>query len=142
MMKVFLKQLPDKVDALITEGTMMSRLTEQVKTEQQIGQEAESFMSIPNRPIFVVQSSTNIDRLVQMYKAAKHNNRLFIMDIYTSHVVSQLGGSIPNPITFRDVRVFYPFYLTRKMFKKITSIYIDRWLYNSIHFFQVEVTQF
>jgi ribonuclease J len=121
MMKVFLKQLPTKVDALIIEGTMMSRPTEQVKTEQQIGEEAETFMSIPDRPIFVVQASTNIDRLVQMYKAAKHSNRLFVMDIYTANVVSQLGSSIPNPHTFKDIRVFYPFHLTKRMFSQPDS---------------------
>jgi len=121
IMKAFLKQLPDKVDALIVEGTIMSRLTEKVKTEAQIGQEAEDFMRIHDRPIFVLQSSTNIDRLVQMYKAAKHTKRLFIVDIFTAHIVSQLGSSIPNPRTFKDIRVFYPFHLTRRMFNKSNS---------------------
>ncbi len=121
IMKAFLKQLPDKVDALIVEGTIMSRLTEKVKTEAQIGQEAEDFMRIHDRPIFVLQSSTNIDRLVQMYKAAKHTKRLFIVDIFTAHIVSQLGSSIPNPRTFKDIRVFYPFHLTRRMFSKSNS---------------------
>lgn len=126
IMKAFLKQLPSDIDALIVEGTIMSRLTEKVKTEAQIGQEAEDFMRIYNRPIFVLQSSTNIDRLVQMYKAARHTKRLFIMDIFTAHIVSQLGSSIPNPRTFKDIRVFYPFYLTRRMFSKSNSSKIMR----------------
>lgn len=68
----------------------------------------------------------NIDRLVQMYKAARHTKRLFIMDIFTAHIVSQLGSSIPNPRTFKDIRVFYPFYLTRRMFSKSNSSKIMR----------------
>lgn len=98
--RVFVNKLPARVNALIVEGTMMSRLTEPVKSEGQIGRDAEKFMSIPNRPIFVLQSSTNIDRLVQMYKAAKHTKRIFVMDVYTANVVSKLGNNIPNPHTF------------------------------------------
>jgi len=117
-MNEFISNLPHRVDAIIIEGTMTSRLTEQVLTEKQIGQEAQFFMNKPGRQIFVIQSSTNIDRLVQMYKAAKRNKRLFVIDIYTANVVSVLGRRIPNPRTFRDVRVFYPFHLTRKMFER------------------------
>jgi len=121
MMKVFLKQLPYKVDALMIEGTIMSRMTEKMITENQIGQEARIFMSKTGRPVFVVQSSTNIDRLVQMYKVARHTKRLFVVDIYTANVVSQLGSSIPNPYTFKDVRVFYPYFLTERMFNQAGS---------------------
>jgi ribonuclease J len=117
LMNAFLVNLPSLVDAILIEGTMMSRLTEKVLTEKQIGEEAQVFMNQPDRPIFVVQSSTNIDRLVQMYKAAKRSKRLFVMDIYTANVVSVLGGRIPNPQSFKDVRVFYPYHLTKKMFE-------------------------
>lgn len=53
-----------------------------------------------------------------MYRAAKRSGRIFVMDIFTAHIVSQLRGSIPRPGTFKDIRVFYPYWLTQRMFKE------------------------
>lgn len=117
----FLKHLPQKVDALLLEGTMMSRKTETVKTEGQIEEEAYEFMFNKTTPIFVMQSAVNIDRLVGMYRAAKRCNRLFVMDIFTANIVAELGERIPNPFTFNNVRVFYPKRLTNYMFQEEDS---------------------
>ena len=113
----FLKHLPQRVDALLLEGTMMSRSRETVETEDQIEQRAYEFMLDKSKPVFVMQSAVNIDRLVGMYRAAKRSNRLFIIDIFTANIVAELGKKIPNPYTFRDVRVFYPYFLKKRMFK-------------------------
>ena len=113
----FINNIPNAVDALLIEGTMMSRLNEPVDTEENIEQKAYNFMKSKANPMFVLQSSTNIDRLVGMYKAAKRNGRIFVIDIFTAHIVAQLDGSIPKLGDFRDVRVFYPYYLTQRMFK-------------------------
>lgn len=113
----FLKHLPQRVDALLMEGTMMSRNGEPVETEEQIEQRAYEFMNQKNKPVFVMQSAVNIDRLVGMYRAAKRSNRLFVMDIFTANIVAELGKKIPNPDNFKNVRVFYPYFLTQRMFK-------------------------
>lgn len=52
-----------------------------------------------------------------MYRAAKRSGRIFVIDIFTAHIVAQLDSSIPKPGSFKDVRVFYPRYLTERMFK-------------------------
>lgn len=123
----FLKQLPQQVDALLMEGTMMSRSDEAVQTEDQIEQQAYEFMKQKNTPVFVMQSAVNIDRLVGMYRAAKRSNRLFVMDIFTANIVAELGGKIPSPFTFHDVRVFYPYFLTQRMFKdESTAVLMKR----------------
>ena len=114
----FLKHLPQRVDALLLEGTMMSRNRESVETEDQIEQRAYEFMFDKSKPVFVMQSAVNIDRLVGMYRAAKRSSRLFVIDIFTANIVAELGKRIPNPSTFRDVRVFYPYFLKQRMFKK------------------------
>jgi len=114
----FLKHLPQRVDALLLEGTMMSRKVEPVETEDQIEQRAYEFMLDKSKQVFVMQSAVNIDRLVGMYRAAKRSNRLFVMDIFTANIVAGLGHKIPNPYTFSNVRVFYPYLLTRHMFKE------------------------
>ncbi len=117
----FLKHLPKRVDALLLEGTMMSRKVELVETEDQIEQQAYDFMLDNTRPVFVMQSAVNIDRLVGMYRAAKRSNRLFVMDIFTANIVAELGERIPNPFSFSNVRVFYPKRLTNYMFKEQDS---------------------
>lgn len=114
----FTSHIPKGIDALLVEGTMMSRLGERIETENWIEDQAYHFMKRRNTPIFVVQSSTNIDRLVGMYKAAKKSGRIFVIDIFTAHILSQLGSSIPKPGQFHDIRVFYPFNLTKRMFNR------------------------
>ncbi|WP_186894239.1 MBL fold metallo-hydrolase [Acetobacterium malicum] len=115
----FKKHLPSGIDALLIEGTMMSRSTEALETEDQLEDKARELMQSSNQPVLVLQSSTNIDRLVGMYRAATRSGRLFVMDIFTAHIVSQLAPSIPKPSSsFDSIRVIYPFWLTRKMFEK------------------------
>ena len=114
----FRLNIPSNIDALLIEGTMMSRGNEEVETEEQIDKKAYEFMKSTPKPVFVLQSSTNIDRLVGMYRAAKRSERIFVMDIFTAHIVSQPEGSIPRPGKFKDIRVFYPSNLTRRMFEE------------------------
>ncbi|MDU2065032.1 MAG: MBL fold metallo-hydrolase [Sporomusaceae bacterium] len=113
----FIKKLPQRVDALLLEGTMLSRISEPVETEDQIAQQAYEFMKQKKGPVLVMQSAVNIDRLVGMYRAAKRSNRLFVMDIFTANIVAELGEKIPNPLDFSNIKVFYPYFLTKRMFK-------------------------
>lgn len=113
----FKKHLPSGIDALLIEGTMMSRSMEALETEDQLEDKARDLMRSSNQPVLVLQSSTNIDRLVGMYKAATKSGRLFVMDIFTAHIVSQLAPSIPKlSSSFDNIRVIYPGGLTKKMF--------------------------
>lgn len=115
--RYFVDSIPKNIDLLLVEGTMMSRITEKTLDEEEIEKKAYDFMKAYTAPIFVLQSSTNIDRLVGMYRAAKRSGRIFVMDIFTAHIVAQLNDSIPRPGKYNDVRVFYPYHLTKRMFK-------------------------
>jgi ribonuclease J len=75
-----------------------------------IGVKAEAFMKKINGNIYVLQSSANIDRVEQLQRACINANRTLIIDIFTAHILS----NIPDD-TFSDIRIFYPFWLTRKM---------------------------
>jgi len=102
----FLRKLPE-VDALIIEGTVLSRDTfARNITEYQLESQADKFMKNCMGPVFVMQSATNIDRIVTMYRSAVKAHRIFLEDLYMSEITSAVGGSIPNPITFNNVRVF------------------------------------
>jgi len=115
---VFRYSIPKNIDALLMEGTMINRLGQKTATEEQIEIQAQQFMLDKDRPVLVLQSAANIDRLVGMYKASRRIGRIFVMDIFTAHIVSQLGGSIPHPGKFKGIRVFYPSQLTQRMFKE------------------------
>ena len=113
-----LKQREKGVDLLIMEGTVFGRKNKGAVTEKQISKRAEQFMRETKGPVFVLMSSNNIDRLVGMYKAARSSGRTFVMDPYSAHVARLYGTGIPNPLNFKEIKVFYPKFLTKRMYEK------------------------
>jgi ribonuclease J len=100
-----LSELPRNVDVLICEGTTLSRNNYKSQTESQLENECMHLFKQHSGPIFVLQSSMNIDRLVTMYRAAKRSNRIFLQDLYLASITTAISGNIPNP-SFNDVYVF------------------------------------
>lgn len=100
-----LSELPVGVDKLICEGTTLSREGYVAVSEAELEELALAEFRNTRGPIFVLQSSTNIDRIVTMYRAAKRSGRKFLQELYMAEITSAIGGSIPNP-TFRDVYAF------------------------------------
>ncbi|MCH5152983.1 MAG: MBL fold metallo-hydrolase [Clostridiales bacterium] len=66
------------IDLLITEGTMLSRTSERVMTEHELGRKATEIMRY-NKYVFVLCSSTNIDTIAELYNAAIANKKLFVV---------------------------------------------------------------
>ncbi len=100
-----LEQLPDKVDKLICEGTTLSREDYTNVTEKELEEISVRKFRETKGPIFVLQSSMNIDRIVTMYRSAKRSGRVFLQELYMAEITSAIGGSIPNP-AFDDVFTF------------------------------------
>ena len=100
-----LSELPEKVDKLICEGTTLSRDGYVAVTEQELEEQAVQLFRQHAGPVFVLQSSMNIDRIVTMYRAAKRSGRIFLEELYMADITSAIGGSIPNP-AFTDVYAF------------------------------------
>lgn len=94
-----------EVDCVITEGTTLNRDDVLNLTEMELEEMAAEEIK-DHHPVFILMSAMNIDRIVTMYKAAKRHRLLFLEDLYTAGITSIIGGSIPNPKTFSDVRVF------------------------------------
>ena len=111
-----LNQRAEGIDLLIMEGTVLGRPNYAIVTEKQVSQKAERFMRKTKGSVFVLSSANNIDRLVGMYKASVCSGRLFVMDPYGAHVARLYGEKIPNPWDFKNIRVFYPEYLTNRMY--------------------------
>ncbi|MBQ8379733.1 MAG: MBL fold metallo-hydrolase [Clostridia bacterium] len=102
------------VDLIVTEGTTLSRSQEKYKSEDELSKEAiEVFKKYDQ--VFILQSSTNIDRICGLYKASKRTGKKFIQDIFTSNIVNCLNNEkIPNPNFFSDVYTWIPVKYMRK----------------------------
>lgn len=100
-----LKELPKNINALLCEGTTLSREGYVSQTESELEQKAVELFKTNTGPVFVLQSSMNIDRIVTMYRAAKRTSRIFLEELYMAEITSAIGGSIPNPY-FSDVYTF------------------------------------
>lgn len=100
-----LKQLPSHVDKLICEGTTLTRDNYISQKESALEEQAMRLFKEHKGPVFVLQSSMNIDRIVTMYRSAKKSNRIFLQELYMAEIATAIGGSIPNP-EFPDVFAF------------------------------------
>lgn len=77
-----------QVDVLLTEGTMMSRLSEKALSEEELEERAYEELKKPeNRHAFLICSSTNVESLASFHNAALRLGRPFIVNPY---VYSQL----------------------------------------------------
>ncbi|MDR0823845.1 MAG: hypothetical protein LBN74_02045 [Prevotella sp.] len=79
-LKMLAKYASD-IDWLICEGTTISRTDAATMSEFELQQKVEELM-LENKYVFVLCSSTNIDRLGVLYHAAQTRNRLFVCDTY------------------------------------------------------------
>lgn len=103
-----------KIDCLITEGTTLGRGKTKYETEDELYEKALDIFSKYDN-IFVLQSSTNIDRIVSFYKAAIKTKKYFVEDLFTATIASSLPKSIPGPDTHRNVSVWISdFYKSKK----------------------------
>lgn len=86
-----LKRLPI-VDAMIIEGTMLSRDYDGRNMEEEnlekIGTE---FLTKYDGPAFVFCSATNVDRLITVRNIARNTGRIFLEDVYTAQIAEQSG---------------------------------------------------
>jgi len=106
-----------QVDYLITEGTNIGNTTHILKKEESLVNE---FIDICNRynQVFVMMSSSNIDRITTMLKACNKTKHILIQDLYMAHLTSLIQKedkkNIPNPLTFDNVMVYKPKYFKNK----------------------------
>jgi ribonuclease J len=112
------------VDVLLMEGTMLGRSEGGVQSEEELSLAATEICDQSEKAVLVYQAGQNISRAVSFYKAARRTGRLFVLDVYMAHVMKELahcpgGEKLPWPghPGFRDVRVWYPRYLTNRLFR-------------------------
>lgn len=78
-----------EVDVLITEGTSINRSTKPNISELSLKKEAKEIMK-KYRQVFILQSSSNVDRLRSFYEAAKETGKEVIFDISSANILKIL----------------------------------------------------
>ncbi len=78
-----------KVDCLICEGTTLTRDNTDVLTEFELQKKAEKIFK-ENKYNFVLCSSTNIDRIAAIHKAALNVHKMFICDNYQCNLLEYI----------------------------------------------------
>ncbi|MDQ0359450.1 MBL fold metallo-hydrolase [Breznakia pachnodae] len=100
-----------KVNVLLMEGTTISREEIINKSEKEL---CDNLFDVCKKykQVLVLQSTTNIDRIVTVYKAATRSGKIFIENIFTANItllLASYGYKIPNPNDFSNVYSFVPF---------------------------------
>lgn len=140
----FISGATQKADLLLTEGTMFGRKDEEILTEEQLEATAFDLISSSRGITLFQTSSQNIDRLVSFYKAAQKARKTFVVDVYTANVLYELrqleNNHLPYPSPeYKDIKVFYPYFMTQKIFNEIGEEYAKR--FSAFHISRETLTQ-
>ena len=108
--KLILKK--GKVDFLITEGTMLSRLDERVRHENELKREVIEVMK-QYKNVFVMCSSTDMERLASFHSANKQvSNRPFVCDDFQKDILAIFSGTAGRKSSMFDFGEIYSFLTT------------------------------
>jgi ribonuclease J len=106
----FVAHPPSHIDALLVEGSSISRLgadgtfPDESSIEAQL---ADTFHKTPGMAL-VHTSVQNIDRLVSIFRAARKAGRTLIIDLYAAAVLEATGNTNLPQSDWKDVALFVP----------------------------------
>ena len=124
---VLYKNLPKDVDYLLLEGTNILRVKNN-PTERQIeNQFIEAFNEAPDALHLVWCSAKNIDRICALFRACIRCRKTLVVDPFTANVlaaVAKLNPHIPTVTTAKQMRVYFPYYLTKRLLERNPESYI------------------
>lgn len=99
-----------KIDYLITEGTMLSRLAEKVRHENELKREAIELMK-QYKNVFVLCSSTDMERLATFHAANKElKDKPFVCDDFQKNVLEIFSKSAGKKSSLFDFGEPYTFW--------------------------------
>jgi ribonuclease J len=111
---------PENVDVLLMEGSTIGRTGEdnEYPTEAELEKRFEQLLAEAKGLSLVWCSGQNIDRLVTIYRAARHAKKQLIVDMYTASVLRAIGNpKLPQP-GFAGFRVFLPWTQKQTIIRK------------------------
>ena len=79
------------VDALIIEGTTLTRDNQKNIEEELLEQIAVDYIKDKSSPAFIMMSAQNIDRLITAQNIADKTDRVLLQDVYTAQIAKSCG---------------------------------------------------
>jgi len=111
------KDPPPNINYLIMEGSMLGRDEGLYPDENSVEQALHDFILSRKGLSYIFTSSQNLDRLVSIYRAARHSGKTLVIDLYTTFVLDKL--SVISPVIpqfdWKGVRVLYSYYHAQKL---------------------------
>jgi len=111
------KDPPPRINYLVMEGSMLGRAEGLYPDEASVEQAIRDVFLSQKGLCYVFTSSQNLDRLVSIYRAARHSGKTLVVDLYTTFVLDKLGvlsKSVPQ-FNWEGVRVLYSYYHAQKL---------------------------
>ena len=94
-----------KVNLLITEGTSLSRDVLEYNTEEELEKEVTKYMKKYDQ-VFIMHSSTNIDRTISFIKSALRTGKNYILDLFTYSLNQVINMNIK--VDYKRIFVWKP----------------------------------
>ncbi len=120
------------IDLLITEGTTLSRKDSDSKKEALLEYDIAKVYDKYDQ-VFILQSSTNVDRITTMYKANK--NHKFILDLFTATITKNIKAKLPKvrthnlgvyiPLKYQEKKGNFDKYVIKPLKKYIDNNFYD-----------------
>jgi len=111
------KDPPPNINYLIMEGSMLGRNEGLYPDENSVEQALHDCILSQKGLSYIFTSSQNLDRLVSIYRAARHSGKTLVIDLYTAFVLDKLGVISPiiPQFDWKGVRVLYSYYHAQKL---------------------------
>jgi len=108
---------PRHINYLIMEGSMLGRDEGLYPDETSVEQALHDLILSQKGLTYIFTSSQNLDRLVSIYRAARHSGRTLVIDLYTAFVLDKLSviSRIIPQFDWKGVRVLYSYYHAQKL---------------------------
>ncbi len=111
---------PPEIDALILEGTNISRL-DNANKETDIEEELTTFLQRKKKGITLLMASgQNLDRIVSIYKSCLKSKKTFVIDPYLACILDIMAkyGKFPHLSSkYRNLKLFFSSRITTKLMK-------------------------
>jgi len=97
-----------KVDLLITEGTSLTRCEDKYMGESELEDTSLEIMKEYDQ-VFIMQSSTNVDRTVSFVRSTLKSNKKFVLDLFSYHLnrIVDLNINVDNKNVFTWIPLKY-----------------------------------
>jgi ribonuclease J len=119
---------PEKdVDYLFLEGSMLGRSKCLFPSEKAVEDEMASIFKNKSNIAFVFCSSQNIDRIVSIYRAAKRNGQITVIDLYTAYIldsIKHISKRLPQ-YWWDDIKVVFFRHHQKSLLQNGLDIFLD-----------------